>query len=643
MGRWRRRSAKARSAAVLEDRLVYLAGVLALGVAAQWLAWSLRMPSILLLLAVGFIAGQFADTNQLIGEELLFPVVSLSVAVILFEGGLSLRVAELRQTGKALARLLSIGAVVTFVLSSLAAWYLLGLDVRVAALAGAVLVVTGPTVIMPMLRQIRPSRRVGSIVKWEGIVIDPIGASLAVLVFEVVRAGSTGQAVGSVILGLASTAAVGGFIGAVAALLIVQLLRRFLIPDYLDSPAILAVVLVAFTISNRIMPESGLLTVTILGVILANQKAVSLRHVSEFKENLQVLLISCLFIVLGSRIALGDIVALGWAGAAFLAVLILIVRPAAVFLSTMGTELTIRERTFLAFIAPRGIVAAAVSSVFGLELAKLAHESVHGSDSPQIAALAQQLADQAQRLAPLTFLVIVGTVVFYGVVSGPLARRLQLAVPDPQGVLFAGAEPWVRTIAKAVQEEGFPVLLVDTNYTHVAAAQMDGLRATCASILSEYAMEEIDLGGVGRLVALTPNDEVNSLATLQFAHLFGRREVYQLTPPSETTGRRESVGQHLRGRRLFGKDVTYEVLTSLMVGGSRVKTTRISEEFSYEDFRGMYGDRALVLFTVDSNRRLAICTADEPVKAKAGQTIIALVPPALETPAGEAAEGQAIA
>ena len=601
----------------------YLAAVPVLGILAQWLAWRLRLPSILLLLLFGILLGQLALTahgGEAVYEKIetfLFPIVSLSVAIVLFEGGLTLRIAELREAGRVVLRLVTVGALVTWGLTIIAAVWILDMDVRIASLLGAVLVVTGPTVIAPLLRQIRPVRRVGSIVKWEGIVIDPIGAVLAVLVFEVAFA-SGNDAAESALGGLFLTVLIGLSLGLVAAIILVLLIRRFWIPDYLHSPVFLAAAVGTFALSNYWQPESGLVTVTVLGIALANQRMVPVKHVMEFKENLQVLLISCLFIVLGSRINLGQIQALGWEGPLFLALMILVIRPVSVALASWGTELRWQERAFLAALAPRGIVAAAVSSIFALEL-------LH---SPLVGA---ELAEGAGQLVPVTFLVIIGTVAVYGVSSGPVARLLKLAEPNPQGILFAGAAHWIRDLAKMLKEEGFPVLLVDTNFRNVAAARMAGLRAECSSVLAEHVREELDLAGIGRLLALTPNDEVNALACREFAYTFGRENVYQLPPMDVGSGKRESVAEHLRGRMLFGERWSHDRLQRAVMGGAQVKKTRLTREFSYEDFWQLYGTSAVVLFLLDE-KKLIVNTATNPPKPKSGQVVIALVEASQEDP-----------
>ena len=592
----------------------FLTGVLALGAIAQWIAWRFRFPSILLLLAFGFLARTFTgiDPALVLGEELLFALVSLFVAVILFEGGLSLKLIEVRESKTVIAKLVSIGVLVTWVLASLAGCYLLHMDWRIATLLGAVLTVTGPTVVGPLLRHIRPSRNIASIAKWEGIVVDPVGALLAVLVFEALFAvGSHGEQLTNVIAVttiLFTTLLVGAVVASVSAFGLIQALKRYLIPDYLHNFVFLVVAIGSFAISNAIQHESGLVTVTLLGVLLANQSAFPVKHVVEFKENLRDLLISTLFIVLSARIELRQLMELGWGGIAFVAVLIAIVRPLSVYASCVGSDLNWRERTFLAFLAPRGIVAAAVSTVFATEL-------MHRGDGP--------LAG-SESIVPLTFLVIVGSVTTYGLCTPMLARLLGLAAPDPQGILFAGASTSARKIAHAVHEEGFPVLLVDTNYQNVSAARQEGLPAVCASVLSEFVDEEVDLGGLGRMMAMTSNDDLNRLASLEFAADFGRAHVYQLPPHRREPGQRRTTSTaHIEGRYLFGGTLNYERLEHEVDAGGRLKKTNITDAFTYEDYLMRYGLRATVLFVITASQKLEIVS--DGMLPRPGDVVVSLV------------------
>jgi NhaP-type Na+/H+ or K+/H+ antiporter len=596
------------------DYPLYLAGILALGIAAQWLAWRYRLPAIVLLLAFGIVLGKLTKVETHPDQDLFFALVSLAVGIILFEGGLSLEFREIHGTRGAVIRLVSIGLLITWLLTAWFAYSVAGFSPQMAILLGALLTVSGPTVILPLLRHVHPVRRIGSLSKWEGIVNDPIGAVLAALVFELVLHQTHGNIAGESLASLGRTVGLSLVLSGLSALLLLQMLRRYLVPDYLQNPLVLAYVILIFAISNSLQHESGLVTVTLLGIMLANQRTVAIRHVVEFKENLRVLLISTLFIVLASRleIDMATFAVLGWRSAAFVLLLILVVRPISVFVATFGADLSWREKTFLAWIHPRGIVAAAVSSLFALQIIREL-----GADHP--------LASEAPRFELMTFLVIIATVTVYGLTLAPVARWLGLSGENPQGILFASASRAVREIAATLRAENIPVLLVDTNHRHNAEARMAGLPTVYASIGSEFVQEEIDLGGIGRLLAMTPSDEVNTLAATEFAERFGRAEVYQLASAEAASSRTESVGAYRRGRTLFDRPITSEQLEKRFDEGAVLKKTLLSDDFTFDDFLKRYGESALILFCLEENGKLLVATNEKDLTPRPGQKLIALV------------------
>ncbi len=601
------------------DLLLYLALVPTLGVTAQWLAWRVRLPGILMLLLFGVGLGLWVQPDEYLAQvtggeassssKILFPLVSLSVAVIMFEGGLSLKLGELREAGGAASRLVTFGAFITWVLTTLMAHFILGFHWRISLLLGAILVVTGPTVIGPLLRQVRPSRRVASTLKWEGIVIDPVGAILAVLVFEEVLSHAGHVSLQSALGTLAQSIFIGVILGISGGILLTQGIRRFLIPDNLHGVAALSCTLLLFAISNTMAHESGLITVTVLGIWLTNQRYFDVEHIIELKENLRTLLIGCLFIVLGSRVNLADVWNLGWPGLLFLASLILVVRPVSAFISLWGSPLNTREKLFVAGLAPRGIVAAAVSSVFALKL----------EQSDGMAGITG-----ADQLATVTFLVIVGTVAVYGLAATPLAKFLGLADQSVHGVLIAGADVWVRDFAGELHSLGVPVLLVDTNYNKISQARMSGLKAVCANVLNEHAREDLPLAGIGRLLAMTPNDEVNSLAVRMFRTLFDRKGLYQLTFKSIGDTSNRGMTRNLLGRELFRSGMTFTKFRDLHDAGAKFKATKLTESFTYKDFVERYGDDPVLMCVLD-DRTLSINTISDPLTPLPGQTIISLV------------------
>lgn len=547
-----------------------LALILGAGMLAQWLAWRTQIPSIIALLVAGLILGPglgLVDPDELLGGT-LFPLVSLAVALILFEGGLDLRPRELRSTGTVVRRLISIGALVTCVVAWYSAREIFDISNQAAIVLGAVLVVTGPTVVGPLLRFVRPAGRTGPILRAEGVLIDPVGATAALVAFEIVITDETNEAISTIAGVVALTLVAGIGIGLAAAFVLDLALRRFLIPDQLAIPITLAFVIGAFVATNEIQEEAGLLTVTVLGMYLARRESSTIRQVLEFNESLRTLLISVLFILLAARIdadALGDVAlpALG-----FLAVLVLVARPLTVLVSTIRTDLSWRERVFLTTLAPRGIVAAAVSAIFALRL-----EDANVAD--------------ADKIVPIVFLVIIGTIIVYGFLAAPAARALGLAEAHADGLMIAGAHATARGLAVQLQERGVKTLLVDTDPYNVSRAIAAGLTAKRMNVLAEDAINDLDLRGIGRLLAFTSNDEVNALATARYARVFGRREVFQLTPTRRRSGDTAVPDEYLG--RLVGIDtLSFGTIDEHSRQGWRVRGgaagARLSRAVTHDEF-----------------------------------------------------------
>ncbi len=581
-----------------------IAVIVLLGITAQWLAWRFKIPAILLLLLFGFLAGPVSGLihpDELFGE-LLFPFVSVSVAIILFEGGLSLKLDELRGVEGVVRLLITLGALVTWIIVSVAGYFILGLDLQLAVLLGAVLVVTGPTVIIPLLRQVRPDKRVSSILKWEGILIDPVGATLAVLVFEGIIEGGPDHdfELISIFTGIIITLLVGTVIGAVAAFLITQFLKRNWIAPFLETAVAMMAVLIAFAVSNELRTESGLMAVTIMGILLANQKQADISHITSFKEELGVLLLSALFIVLAARVNLDALLQVVWQEVAFLLVIILIARPLSVLASTMFSKLPRNEKIFLSFMAPRGIVAVAVASLFAIELAESGYSA-------------------AEQLVNITFTVVVGTVIVYSLLARPLAKWLGLVQKHPQGTIIVGAHHWSRRMANAIEQAGFDTWLVDTNGRHIDNAQNAGLQAFNGSIMADAILDDLSLESTGRLLALTDNSELNALATQRFSEWLGDDHVYQLAPVRR--GEEQAISQQHRGRTLFDEDMTFNYLEKLYYEGSQIVyiAENVAETLTAYDQAGIY---YLLLFVITADKRLLVSTCDDPLVPDDDQGVI---------------------
>lgn len=565
-----------------------LALIVGAGMVAQWIAWRTQLPSIIALLIAGLTLGPVTgllEPDELLGNT-LFPLVSLSVALILFEGGLDLPPRELRNTGTVVRRLISIGAVITGLVGWYSARELFGISNQAAIVLAAVLVVTGPTVVGPLLRFVRPAGTTGPILRAEGVLIDPVGATGALVAFELVLADRTDEAVLTLlgIVGLTLLAGIG--LGLATAFLLDTALRRFLIPDQLAVPITFAFVIASYVASNEIQEESGLLAVTVLGMYLARRESSTIRQVLEFNESVRTLLISVLFILLAARIeadALRDVAlpALG-----FLAVLVLVARPLAVLVSTVRTSLSWRERVFLTTMAPRGIVAAAVSAIFAL---RLEEENVPDAD----------------KIVPIVFLVIIGTIVVYGFVAGPAARLLGLAEAEADGVLIVGSHAAARGLAVELKSRDIKTLLIDTDPYNVTRAIAAGLTAKRLSALAEDATENLDLRGIGRLLAMTSNDEVNALSTGRFARVFGRREVFQLAPGKKRSGQ-NAVPEEYLGRVVGIDGLRYGTLDDRSRQGWKVVGAAAGSQID----RALEGDMFIPLVRIEEGAMAFICRND---------------------------------
>ncbi|WP_338748122.1 cation:proton antiporter [Janibacter alittae] len=604
---------------MITDPASYLALVTALAVACQVVAWAVRIPSILILLIVGFGLGQLVTPDAVLGRDVLFGGVSLAVGVILFEGSLSLRFKDISDLGRTTLRLCTVTVAVAWGLITLTVWFL-GFPVELALLVGAVLVVTGPTVIGPILRQLRPTRRIAALLRWEGILVDPIGAILAVLVFQAVLAGASADPFGAVVVTLGTTILTAVVIALVLGLLLELAIKRHLVPDFLHGAVFLAAAVGALALSNSIESESGLLTVTLLGIYLANRPNLHLEHVATFQEHLQVLLVGILFVVLAGRVAPGAVVDIAPVAGIFVLVLVLVIRPVSIQLALLGTGSTKEERRLLAFMAPRGIVAAAVTSIFALELS---HAAERVSD-PAHAARLDQLGEQASQMVPLVFLVIVATVAIYGLGVGRLAERLGLATTSPQGVILAGGDEWIVRVAQALDDLGVDVVMVSVYRVALNRARMAGIRVEMANLLSDYVVRDMELAGLKTFVAATDQDERNAIAAREFSHVLGRKHVFQLAPAAtEHVGSdRTETASHLTARTPFAPALEYKELTE-RAQHMDVRRTSLTKKYTYADFQQMYDGRAIALFTVRGDE---VDVVTEKSSIEGNVTLITLVP-----------------
>jgi len=589
--------------------LISLAGIGVLGIACQWLAWWARQPAILFLLLCGMIVGPVTGLlkpDDLFGE-LLFPIVSLSVAVILFEGSLTLKLDEIRGLGSVVRNLITVGVLITWLITAVATHILIGFPYELSFLFGAVVVVTGPTVIMPILRTVRPNAKIANILRWEGIVIDPLGALLAVLVFDFIISSQADNALEIISLVFGRIVLVGATSGALAAFLLGEILRRHLIPEYLRNVLSLTLVFAVYAGADHLAHESGLLAVTVMGMVLANLKDTDIDDILDFKESLSILLISGLFIILAARVEFYQFKEIAWHALGVLAVMMFLARPIAVWVSTFSSDLKPKEKLLISWIGPKGIVAAAVASLFAIRLEAEGYP-------------------EASLLVPLTFFIIIGTVVLQSATAKYIAHWLGVREPPPTGLLIVGAGNVARAIGKVLQESEINVILTDSNWENISQARMDGLNTYYGNPTSEHADRNLDLTGIGKMLAMTGNANQNALASLRFKSEFGVKKIFELkTNRERIISEKHSLSTRHRGPQLFNDNITYGQIASLLRQGAEIKSTQLSDEYDYDAYMRNLTRQLIPLFAIDQRDRLHIITADQKIAPKSGWSIISLI------------------
>ena len=541
------------------------------GVAAQWVSWRLRLPAIVLLLLAGVVMGPatgFLEPQRDFGE-LFRPLVAIAVAIILFEGGITLKLEEIRHSSAGVRRLVMIGAPLGWVLGMFACVYVAGLDWPAATILGGLFIVTGPTVIMPLLRQAKLAPRSAALLRWEAIVNDPIGALFAVIAFEIgivsqaIPLAEHGDAFGLILRAAFAFAFAIGF-GYFLARAVVWLFNQRLAPEYLKSPILLVAVLIGYEASQLLLEESGLLTVTVMGLTIANSKLASLSEIKRFKEIITVLLVSGVFIMLTATLDADAMAAFDWSVVWYVVVMLFLVRPATVFLATIGSGLHFNERLLVAWIAPRGVVAVAVAGFFAAELT--------AAGSPD-----------GSKMTAIAFAMVFATVILHGFTLAPLARALGLASAKQSGVLFVGGGPFVTQLGQLLKEAELPVLIADQNWVALREARQAGLPTFYGEILSETAEHSVDFNPYGVLIAATLNDSYNTLVCTDFGPEIGRGAVRQLSPANEMGPERLAVSHTLGGIPLFSAELTGLEIRRRMNAGWKVKMTKLSEKFGLQD------------------------------------------------------------
>ena len=512
--------------------MLELAGIIILGILAQWVAWRFKIPAILPLILIGLLVGPIAaeffsdDGSKWIepiwnGEKGLFPgeglyyFVSLAISIILFEGGLTLKRSEIRNVGPVITKLITLGSAITFFSAGILAHVIFNLSWEISFLFSGLIIVTGPTVITPILRNIPLKKDVSAVLKWEGILIDPIGALVAVLVFEFISVGGDSGFTKTALMEFGKIILFGTTFGFTFAHALAFAINKKLIPHYLLNVVSLSTVLLVFVESEIFAHESGLLAVVVMGMVLGNGKLQNLKELLYFKESLSVLLISILFILLAANINIEDMMLLyNWKTAILFAAVVFLVRPLAVFLSTTRSNLKLNEKLFISWVGPRGIVAAGIASLFGSKLIK---EGVEG----------------AEYITPLVFMIVLGTVLLNATTARLFAKMVGVFLTKSEGILIIGASKMSRLLGHYLENNGRHVVLIDSNQSNINKAKGLGLEAFDTNIYSETLTDNIELNDVGYLMALTGNSDINKYAIDKFGKQFGENGSFRLVTKDE--------------------------------------------------------------------------------------------------------------
>ena len=529
---------------------------LAAGIAAQSVARHLQVPGIVLLLGVGVLLGP--DVANLVRPESLGhgldEIVGLAVAVILFEGGLNLRWQRLRAEASTIRRLITIGGAITAAGGAAAAILFMGWNWRAAVLFGAIVTVTGPTVITPLFRRVRVNRNLQTILEAEAVLIDPIGAVLAVVILEFVLAATTASAAVS-LLGLPIRLLAGAALGVAGGILLGLVLRsERIVPEGYENIFTLAMVLALFEVSNAILPESGIMAAAAAGLVVGNMRTRVQTELREFKEQLTVLLVGLLFVLLAADVRVVEVLSLGWPGVLTVLALMLIVRPADVAVSALRSDLTVKDRLFLSWIAPRGIVAAAIASLFARRLSELGIEG--GSD-----------------LLGLVFLVIAGTVVVQGGTAGIVASWLGVRRPQ-HGWAILGANALGRALAWSLERGDEPVVMIDRNASVAQAAESEGHRVVYGDASQERVLLQADVESRRGFLAVTPTEGLNLLLARRAVEMTRVPATY-VAIDSRTQGVTRAQVEETGYRILFGRETDLENWIHRFIRGARVERWRL--------------------------------------------------------------------
>ncbi|WP_261131271.1 sodium:proton antiporter [Bacillus sp. Marseille-Q3570] len=596
---------------MIESLLFTIMLIIVLGIGSQWLAWRFGFPAIVIMTVAGLLAGPFLgiiNPEEDFGQ-LFNPIISAAVAIILFEGSLNLDYREIKGVGRPILRIVTFGALLAWILGSWAAHYFAGLSWAVAYVIGGLFIVTGPTVILPLLRQAKLKARPAAILKWEGIIVDPFGALLAVFAFEIIKFLTEESVTAQTLLLFFVASAVTGFLGWLFGRISGWMIEKGHVPEFLKSPFVFAFVLACFSISDEIMHETGLLAVTVMGITMANMHITSIDDMRHFKETMSVMLISAVFIMITASLKIETLLEIfNWNILSFVVLMMIVVRPLSIFLSTIRTDLSFQEKTLVGWIAPRGIVALTVSGYFDR-------------------ALQDQGFEDARLLTPLTLGLVFATVCAHGFSIRWMARKLGLAIDDQPGVLLVGGSSFSAKFGEVLKELKIPVLITDSSYDRLITARNLGVPIYRGEILSEQTDYQIDFTPYEYMVASTDIDSYNALVCNTFVPTFGRTNVYQLSLHNTTGDDLRGLDPTVSGNIIFHDGATWEVLNKKVESGYVFRKTKITDQYSFQQYVDERADDAELLCILKASGKIVFFTEENSVKGEDGDIVISLGPP----------------
>ncbi|WP_061961215.1 cation:proton antiporter [Demequina flava] len=596
--------------------------ILAAGMVAQLIAARLRIPAIIVLIAAGLILGPISGIIIIPGgNEEVSALISLGVAVVLFEGAMDLRFSEITRVKKGVRRLTLFGPPIAMCLGALAAHYVGDIEWPVAWVLGALLVVTGPTVIIPLLRQARLNQESASLLKWEGIINDPIGVLLAFLTLQYFLIAdadidpdlqNVAQALGvaSVVVTLVGAVITAVVLGTLAGYGIGLVFRRGWVSGHLKSPLLLVMVLLVHTLSDIVVHESGLLAVTIMGVILGNMNLAERDQLLDFKEGLSVIILSALFIIIPAQLEIEQLMLIDWRIIAFVVVLMVVVRPLTVALVTIKSPIRWQDRVLLGWISPRGIVAAATAGIFGPELIEAGY-------------------DDGDVFLPTVFLVIIVTVIVHGFTIGPLSRKLGLSAGPANGLLIVGASPFSTSLAAALQKANVPVLVTDVSYQRLQPLRMSSVPVYVGEVLSENGERHIADISLSYLLCASDNDYYNALVSRSYGPDFGYHRTFQLPTHESSSDEEKRVTFQRRGSYAFDGESDYFTLNDRATNGWSVHTTKITADFGWEDWQARQRERDvewMLVGDVSAEFGFRLASYDQFFSPAEGHTLLYFAP-----------------